>query len=47
MILRGDLISSGKLDEALIEKFLAYCADSEWWTQTIVFTAVHGRKPGA
>ena len=47
MILRGDLISSGKFDEALIEKFLAYCADSEWWTQTIVFTAVHGRKPGA
>jgi SAM-dependent methyltransferase len=41
--LRGDLISSGKLDEALIDKFLAYCADSSWWTQTIAFTAVHGR----
>jgi SAM-dependent methyltransferase len=44
--LRGDLISSGKLDEALIDKFLAYCADSSWWTQTIAFTAVHGRTRG-
>jgi SAM-dependent methyltransferase len=44
--LRGDLISSGKLDEALIDKFLAYCADSNWWTQTIAFTAVHGRTRG-
>ena len=44
--LRGDLISSGKLDEALIARFLAYCADSNWWTQTIAFTAVHGRTPG-
>ena len=43
--LRGDLISSGKLDEALIDKFLAYCSDSNWWTQTIAFTAVHGRTP--
>jgi SAM-dependent methyltransferase len=41
--LRSDLISSGKLDEALIDKFLAYCSDSNWWTQTIAFTAVHGR----
>jgi SAM-dependent methyltransferase len=44
--LRGDLIASGKLDEALIDKFLAYCADSDWWTQTIAFTAVHGRTRG-
>ena len=44
--LRGDLIDSGKLDEALIDKFLVYCADSSWWTQTIAFTAVHGRSPG-
>jgi SAM-dependent methyltransferase len=44
--LRGDLISSGKLDEALIDKFLAYCADSNWWTQTIAFAAVDGRTPG-
>ncbi len=41
--LRPDLISSGKLDEALVDTFLAYCADSTWWTQTIAFTAVHGR----
>ena len=44
--LRGDLISSGKLDEALIDRFLAYCSDSNWWTQTIAFTAVHGRTLG-
>jgi SAM-dependent methyltransferase len=41
--LRGDLISSGKLDEVLIDKFLVHCSDSNWWTQTIAFTAVHGR----
>ena len=40
--LRGDLIRWGKLDEALIDPFLAYCSDSNWWTQTIAFTAVHG-----
>jgi hypothetical protein len=45
--LRGDLISSGKLDEALVEKFLTYCADCNWWTQTIAFTAVHGLRPSA
>jgi SAM-dependent methyltransferase len=44
--LRGDLVSSGKVEEELIDKFLAYCADSTWWTQTIAFTAVHGRAPG-
>ena len=44
--LRGDLISSGKLDEALIDRFLASCSDSNWWTQTIAFTAVHGRTLG-
>ena len=44
--LRGDLIGSGKIDEALVNNFLAYCADSNWWTQTIAFTAVHGRTPG-
>ena len=43
--LRGDLISSGKLEEAIVDKFLAYCADAKWWTQTIAFTAVHGRTP--
>jgi SAM-dependent methyltransferase len=45
--LRDDLISSGKLDEALIDRFLAYCSDSNWWTQTIAFTAVHGRTRAA
>jgi len=44
--LRGDLISSGNLDEALIDRFLACCSDSNWWTQTIAFTAVHGRTLG-
>ena len=44
--LRGDLISSGKLDEALVDRFLACCSDSNWWTQTIAFTAVHGRMLG-
>jgi SAM-dependent methyltransferase len=44
--LRSDLIRSGKLDEALIDKFLAYCSDFNWWTQTIAFTAVHGRPRG-
>jgi SAM-dependent methyltransferase len=44
--LRGDLINSGKLDEALIDRFLAYCSDSNWWTQTIAFTVVHGRTRG-
>jgi SAM-dependent methyltransferase len=41
--LRGDLVQSGKLDDALIEAFLARCADPNWWTQTIAFTAVHAR----
>jgi hypothetical protein len=44
--LRGDLVSSGKLNETLVDKFLEYCADSNWWTQTIAFTAVHGRAQG-
>jgi SAM-dependent methyltransferase len=41
--LRDDLISSSKLNDALVDTFLGYCADSNWWTQTIAFTAVHGR----
>ena len=41
--LRGDLRSSGKVEDAVIDKFLAYCIDANWWTQTISFTAVHGR----
>lgn len=43
--LRDDLISSGKFNNALVDTFLGYCADSNWWTQTIAFTAVHGWKP--
>jgi len=43
--LRDDLIDSGKLDNPLLNKFLAHCADPNWWTQTIAFTAVHGRAP--
>jgi len=45
--LRDDLTSSGKLNDALVDTFLRYCADSSWWTQSIAFTAVHGRAPGA
>jgi len=41
--LRADLISSRKISEALLDMFLTYCADSNWWTQTIAFTAVRGR----
>jgi SAM-dependent methyltransferase len=44
--LRGDLIGPGKIDETLVDRFLAYCADTNWWTQTIAFTAVHGRTSG-
>jgi len=45
--LHGDLINSGKLTEALLDRFLAYCSDSNWWTQTIAFSAVHGRTRAA
>ncbi len=45
--LRDELVSSGKLDEAVIDAFLAHCADPVWWTQTIAFTAVHARAPGS
>jgi hypothetical protein len=44
--LREDLMSSGKLSNALVDTFLGYCADPAWWTQTIGFTAVHGYAPG-
>ena len=43
--LRGDLVQFGELTEALIDTFLAACADPNWWTQTIAFTAVQGRAP--
>src|SRR5436309_7818502 len=44
--LREDLMSSGNLDNALVDTFLGCCADPGWWTQTIAFTAVHGYAPG-
>src|SRR6266481_9188954 len=40
--LRSDLITSGKVNDALVDTFLDHCADSRWWTETIAFTAVHG-----
>jgi len=43
--LRGDLITSGKLNDPLVDTFLDHCADSRWWTETIAFSAVHGRAP--
>ena len=44
--LRDQLVDSGKLDAQLVDRFLAQCGDSRWWTQTIAFTAVHARAPG-
>ena len=44
--LRAELINSGKLDGQSIDAFLAQCDDPAWWTQTIAFTAAHGRVPG-
>lgn len=45
--LRARLVASGKLDDRSIDMFLAQCADPSWWTQTIAFTAVHGRAPAS
>jgi len=44
--LRDGLVKSGKLDDRLIDGFLAACADPGWWTETISFTAVHARAAG-
>jgi hypothetical protein len=44
--LRDDLVTSGKLSDALVDTFLGYCADPNWWTQTVAVTVVHGRAPG-
>ena len=41
--LRDGLVDSGKLDDRLIDRFLAQCDDPRWWTQTIAFTAVQAR----
>jgi SAM-dependent methyltransferase len=45
--LRDDLINSGKLNDTLVDTFLDHCADSNWWTETIAFSAVNGRAPDA
>jgi SAM-dependent methyltransferase len=42
--LRGPLVGSGHLDDGLIDTFLAHCADPDWWTETISFTAVRALK---
>ena len=44
--LRARLVASGKLDDRLIDTFLARCADPAWWTQTIAFTAAAGHVRG-
>jgi SAM-dependent methyltransferase len=44
--LRDRLVNSGRLDDQLIDRFLANCAEPRWWTQTIAFTAAHARAPG-
>jgi hypothetical protein len=43
--LRARLEDSGSLDRRVIDAFLARCADPDWWTQTIAFTAAYGRLP--
>ena len=43
--LRHELVSSGKVDDALVDMFLEYCTDPTWWTRAIAFTAVHGWAP--
>jgi SAM-dependent methyltransferase len=43
--LRGKLVGSGRLDDRLVDRFLAHCADPGLWTETIAFTAVHARRP--
>lgn len=43
--LRSDVVSSRKLTNELVDAFLGYCSDPNWWTQTIAFTAVHARRP--
>jgi SAM-dependent methyltransferase len=45
--LRPLLVASGKLDDRSIGTFLTHCGDPAWWTQTIAFTAAHGRAPAA
>jgi len=44
--LRGRLLASGELDDQTIDVFLDHCADPQWWTETIAFTAVRAHAPG-
>jgi SAM-dependent methyltransferase len=44
--LRDRLVGSRRLDDPLIDRFLAHCADPRWLTQNIAFTAVRARAPG-
>ncbi len=44
--LRPRLAASGRLYGPVIDAFLAQCGDPGWWTQTIAFSAVHGRVAG-
>jgi hypothetical protein len=43
--LRYEFMGSGKIDNTLADMFLEHCADLTWWTQTSVFTVVHGGAP--
>jgi len=38
-------VASGHLDDEQVDDFLHHCSVATWWTQTIAFTAVHGRAP--
>src|SRR4051794_20447295 len=44
--LRDRLEGGGRLDDELIDAFLAHAADPGWWTETTAYTAVHARAPG-
>jgi hypothetical protein len=43
--LREQLAGAAAIEPPLIEAFLVHCADQEWWTHAIAFTAVHGWRP--
>ncbi len=43
--LRARLEASGEISGRHIDAFLRQSADPAWWTQSIAFTAVHGRTP--
>ena len=45
--LRSGLVGSGRIDDHLVDAFLARCADPGWWTETIAFTAVQARAAAA